>query len=714
MHKKLSYIHKDTFDISDTQHYERPLANIPNTYFLDLYPYPKMSQFLPDALLNISESAYRNLMQFPLNAKVSQPERKTPEYDMLVDDCKYHPQKNKSYYLKKIRSSPYILYDIPPEIIDTEICFEALFQYPHYRKIFKIILAIKGLDLIHPEEIKDKSEITLKKKPIKEKDFINFLEHSCINSQDFNRIPDKYKTHRVCVKAIELNPRLLPHIPKHIQTESFYLDLFSGKYIEWSEIPECFQKKIKPISHTLPLLSRTDTPFKFEGTFHHVKELSEEMSKRGLQLSSPYYHELLKLQSSPSPQATSFPRIDNHNLSLIKTGAVFGGRTLKVGRKHYKFMHQKETIKSFVLESETALFLLKNKAELGLRSEIPIPTTPSITKVPISPETAFISKILTDAPKTFTNSSTHETSPFFLVYCYEASDDYATYAYIKDTESDDPYQKSHQGLFKGIHDVARLAKHGMLYTSVLPAYHYQSAQRWITIGMEAPGSMEGWSTSATDFPDYGYSGLRDFGDFSLLGTTTVYLPSLLRYGGACSWVFSQKNALYNTLSENILATLLLFARLHRNDPQYHHKNKAMLESLQIFFKKILFHTLSGYFDNSPPSIYTHMKISEEIYNNWIKISMERFIYWTETQNIEKDCYTRDILTYKKLNETIYPNLPDGVHALYEIHPEKGFVDEKGQPQLGMRHHISVLMNLIEGIALFCRGIEQKAMPIYVN
>ena len=466
--------------------------------------------------------------------------------------------------------------------------------------------------------------------------------------------------------------------------------------------------------HTLRLVRKTN--------FIYDQKLKHELLRRGLKIESSIYDDLFKIKYHEKPTndtALSYPELNVDLISVLKHSQLKGGRTLKKEGHHFKFYKIGENLSDFLREGVVVRYLTKHKKALELKSEIP--EYVSVSRILVTKESRSWVANFKDKPEIIEDASTRHR--YFLVYHYQASNDYCVFAHQKSDDPSNPYLKAHEGLKKGIFDVGRLAKNGMLFTSILPTFHNDNKERkWIVLAhclsyiQEFPGCMINWCTHATEFPDYGYSGLRDFGDYALLGVCTDYYPSSNhRYlEKNREWITTQKGSLYNSLIENCLGVLLLYARLHRNDQNYHYKNPIIISETQEFIDVILHKLVQGYLGNKYESVCQLMGMTMSEYQEWLEIVSQRLIYWTEEQAEDKPCYAQDIAQTGKLDPSLYPECEYLATLPSNFNPVIGFSESKENPNLGAPHTPFPLMNFLEGVTLLLLEIEKHTMPEHLK
>ena len=177
-----------------------------------------------------------------------------------------------------------------------------------------------------------------------------------------------------------------------------------------------------------------------------------------------------------------------------------------------------------------------------------------------------------------------------------------------------------------------------------------------------------------------------------------------------SWASLQKASLYNAISENILAVMLLYARLHQQDSAYSYKNEDAVRNCSFFLKDVLNAFLDGYLgdSDSKETVWNLMNLTECEYEKWLDFTVRRFIYWTMVQGPYIDCYTRDLNRKRKLDEDLFPESIPPTKLSKQYDKERGFCGMSGSPMLATDANSGfVLHNLTEGLFTFCVGLEQR-------
>jgi hypothetical protein len=437
----------------------------------------------------------------------------------------------------------------------------------------------------------------------------------------------------------------------------------------------------------------------------------------------------------------------NNNIEIFTGAKVRGGRTLQVNiststAKFYKFRKLKEPLESFTTEAYFLEFLEKTENGRRLKQQLKsdIPIINKLVSMPITqlPRCAFHCE---DGIAVYKNSQGVNCADVIVFSC---SKDYLEYAHKKDTNNpQNMFFKPEQGLINACHDLGVFMSHGIYHTNTLPAYHnqYKEKRNWTALHMllrrisyqpirffvdlneksdfAMAGKMENWDSTATERPDYGYTGLRDFGDFELFGNIS---STLGRVGCRQLKLFSnitQKILAANTVSECLLAAILLYARLHKQSSNYHYKNTEAKKNMADFIENIFSNFLLGITQGKTSNIQEFMELSSTDYKRWLERTVTEILYWTASQPTAEEAKEANI----KLNDT-QANITDCFSAhvnlsklpleLYdEINIDKSikypeqFTSPTGQSHLGMTNGTFPLLALLNFLFLFNSRINKN-------
>ncbi|WP_252176711.1 hypothetical protein [Endozoicomonas sp. 4G] len=361
-----------------------------------------------------------------------------------------------------------------------------------------------------------------------------------------------------------------------------------------------------------------------------------------------------------------------HPLSLFtKEGTILGGRTLKIANgewvDYYKFQRIGESVDTLAQEGVMHQFIDKNDR---FKSQKPR----------FGGYLMVLEKDLPEITRHFTDrlqASNFEGERAFLVYYFHATDDYSQYAYTPD-KTDTPYASAERGLLNSIHDIGVLnGQYGVMPTSAIPAFHF-TTRRWVFLSpllgnskyfaFPLPGNFANW-IEAIERPDFGWSGLRDWGDVEFYGSMKSGLGSTdSKTWGHTSEVL-QRLSFANALGENLVAAVLLRSRLRRDSPDYYYQNPQALKETETFIEQLLNEYLSGLFaaekERQPTSrLQSFMKFDDTQYRAWLTRSAQEILYWTALQPYEatehcaftpnSECYSEHLKNMGHLDKGLYP------------------------------------------------------------
>ncbi|USE36215.1 hypothetical protein [Endozoicomonas sp. SCSIO W0465] len=334
----------------------------------------------------------------------------------------------------------------------------------------------------------------------------------------------------------------------------------------------------------------------------------------------------------------------------------YGGRTLMLragdGFTRMKFLRKGESLDDFFREEAVHRFAHGHALTTLLMSEVPQPVGMKlvpIDQLPVNLLSGFRSEL--------------ERLPFgdqmyYLVYEFTTrNQDYSTLAHQKDSNGDSTLAE--QGLFKACHDLGLWSSLGAAHTSTINAYHnFQENRKELFLcfmfnsGRSLPGALTGWDSGATDESDWAYSGLKDIGDMEFYPRITSYFDArdtdaLLLIG------FDQRAAFMSAFVENMIAAVLHYARMHRDDPDYHYRNAEGRAKLGSFIDTAIGAYLSGLMGKQ---VKTEAYFeSPEIYRQWLDKTTAETALWTARQDLNTDCFARSLEQTGCYSAEVYPD-----------------------------------------------------------
>ena len=420
--------------------------------------------------------------------------------------------------------------------------------------------------------------------------------------------------------------------------------------------------------------------------------------------------------------------LDTLTDNILDNAKFTGGRTLQVDTStetavFYKFRKPKEQLIEFVKEGYIFDFFHHDNygKSLKCRLKSSIPKLQKMVRIPV----ASLPKNIFNCEDGIDKFIDNKNIQCVDVLVFSASIDYLKYAHKLDNDYiENPYQKSETGILKACHDIGLFTSIGIYHTSTLPAYHYAANDRkWgalhmlfrkITVGfcrgelnypvgndINMVGKLENWATTATNRPDYGYTGLRDFGDCEFFGEISGALQYKDSQDVKNFPVVIQNILAANTICECLLASVLLYARLHKDSIEYHYKNNDYKYKMANFIEKIFSSFLTGRFQNNNINLANFMRLSTDDYNKWMARTVTEILYWTankydaienSTLNIDVNDHVTEHIKNRKLPEDLYEN--------YDILNNHSFKIHYDNNNLGCDNATFPLLALMKFIFLF--------------
>ncbi|WP_252176595.1 hypothetical protein [Endozoicomonas sp. 4G] len=406
---------------------------------------------------------------------------------------------------------------------------------------------------------------------------------------------------------------------------------------------------------------------------------------------------------------------DQHSLSLFKEkGTVVGGRTLAVPNPNGKEVDYYKFIR--VGESEATL------AQEGIMHQFIAKSDRFKSRKPrFGQYLVVLEKDLPESTRGFTDRlkvSFVNGEPDYRVYHFTATDDYSQYAHRPD-ETRTPYAAGERGLLNGIHDIGVLnGQFGIMPTSTIPAFH-ATGRRWVFLSpllgnsdyyaFPLPGDFENW-IEAIERPDFGWDGLRDWGDVEFYGS----MKSGLSAQDSKAWGYTpevfQRLSFANALCENLLAAVLLRSRLRRDSPDYHYKDKQAVAETENFIEQLLNEYLSGLFAKEKelqpkPRLQALMQLDDSKYRSWLTRTAQEILYWTARQPYEVtdpcastpsgECYSQHLQLTGHLDKILYPELLHPLDKQKQF--PRDFLHTSGHLNLGASNAVFPLVALVRGL-----------------
>ena len=376
-----------------------------------------------------------------------------------------------------------------------------------------------------------------------------------------------------------------------------------------------------------------------------------------------------------------------------ENSTVYGGRTLmfRAGNEmtRMKFQRHNETLYDFFREQAVHHFTHNHHDKLLLKSEVPKPVGLKLVPVEYLPDNilaSFRSRLRTYM---------HQGKEHYLVYEFTTcNEEYSTLAHQKDSHGDST--RAEQGLLKACHDLGVWSSLGAVHTSTIQAYHNFKKKRreLILIFMFSntvpfPGTMNGWDSDATDESDWSYSGLKDIGDMEFYPHITSYNQAKDAEPAITPGV-AQRASFMSAAVENMIAPILHYARMHRDDADYHYKNSEGRAKLGSFIDDVIGAYVSGLLGQ--PVKAEDCFESPQIHQQWNHKTTAETTLMTARQDLNTDCFARNLQQTGCYALEVYPDLQNIGYR----YPED-FTSNNGKDNLGTNSGDFTLTLLLRGL-----------------
>ena len=431
------------------------------------------------------------------------------------------------------------------------------------------------------------------------------------------------------------------------------------------------------------------------------------------------FHTCLRLPSCQQPD-------------LRRRGQLKGGRTLKVDEGesavYYKFQKEGEPLTTLVREGLVHRYRKEHPDSPMARLVSDLPRDPQFFELDQQNWPADLDE-WPDMPQKLSRSNGRR---YINVYRYRASADYSRYAHQPDSSSIDPWQKPEAGILAACHDMGLFAAHGLPLTSMLPAFHDSGSGRaWLVLHSllgyrpfaALPGTFGAWNTEATAFCDIGHSGLRDVGDFEPFGAIDSLFDKKDTLQSVQPLPIRQKLAFINTVCENLLAAVLIRARLRQQSPDYHVDNSTALDETITFIGDACRQFLIGMGapKESGELLRDVLKVDRGDLAVWLDRSAREILYWTAAQPAynspntpafakddrpwdHADCYALHLRRTGKLCPKLYSHDQPPISKCY---PED-FHNKDNRLNLGANNTVFPLISLIKGFIQLGTGLLSRS------
>ena len=385
------------------------------------------------------------------------------------------------------------------------------------------------------------------------------------------------------------------------------------------------------------------------------------------------------------------------------------GRTLIMPGDHctryFKLHRTNEELTQLAKEFLMHRYLGDGKAaELGLKSEIPVAFYLCALPWLAIPEQL---REQLEPIKLFNENIEADGSTYAIAYCYQTSStDYASYAWQQDPASPNaPCAKAVSGMLQAVHDLGRWCAMGILHTNTMSA-NQDGNRRWIALnslfqnnGEMLCGRLDIAGSKAIERPDFRFSGLAGLVDYERFGCVTSYFTHGHNKELSFMPKVGQNFCLANYIVEISVINVLLYTRLHHDEPDYHIHSIAAVDDLCAFISLLMTRFSQGLLGKDHPSLAQALCTSTEAFETWLLRTVLEILYWsnnkTRTRNYATD-YRKDF----RFDRNLYPFPPICIAGVQVKRYPQDFVNHNKQPTVGVENGTFPYMSLIQGLTKF--------------
>ena len=610
-------------------------------------------------------------------------------------------QHNPWIYNEIIKADPFNYFQFPEALRDEEVFFRSLVKHKNYSLIKYIqspkrvmeLMAYPGAEIyfffISPDIRRDQQwlEEAITKNP---------LIGACKILDDHDLIINGVKDWLLVFP----NPNITIHEKEQIIS---YIE----QYLSLEKVESLFNVDINPIS------SLSENPFTVGMVFRSIIAQSPKptdsgntLIKESQELADNRQLEPIKdLPDEIKSQLINARSIQTSGRNIILSGPPDTVTIIKLNRQPDQYKDKENLFLECAITEK-----IRQSDELKLSSAIPEPL--GIFNINVDDIPKEVLENLHDKP--------HIVDGHIKAYIYMAPATYCRYAH---TSSESGQDVCIEGIKCALKDAALLLRHGLAYTSCLPAFHDtqhnciwnafcalftnramgRSINDFLT-QRKLPGTFVAWNGTATERPDYRHSGLSDWGDFEPVGKISSYFKDQTDiYESA-----KQNLAVANTLFNQILAAVLLYARANSENKDYHWQCENENERAAWFIDHILSCFLEGYFGEKQ-NIAHFIGISNKTYDTWLSRTATELLYWTANRDNAPHGFAKDIVNHEQLSDQLFSNTSispkvTGVHS-YNSYPQS-MTNFNGEQNLGWHSQHFPLTGLTQLLTLFAGKIVQ--------
>lgn len=603
---------------------------------------------------------------------------------------------NRWIYNKIIKEKPFRYTEIPEPLRDEEVFFQSLLDHKNYDLVKYIksperalkLMTFQGAEIFFFFISKD---IRRNQQWLNQAIASNPLIGACKILDDHNLIIRDIKDWSLVLPN--------PNIPTHDKEQ---IIKYLKKYLSLEKVESLFNSDVNPIS------SISENPFILGMVFRSVMvenpkptNFGNTLIRESRKLAETRQLEPIKnLPDEIKSQLINTQSIQTSGRNIILSGPLDTATVIKLNRQP----NQDDDKKDLFLESVITEKLSRSDA-LKLKSAVPKPL--GIFNINVNDIPAEVLENLHDKP--------HIVDDQITAYIYTAPAAYCRYAHTPSSEGDQ--EVCVEGIEYALTDAALLLRHGLAYTNCLPAFHntkdnciwnaFYTLFTDRSLGCEIndylrrrkfPGTFGAWNGTATERPDYRHSGLSDWADFEPVGEISSYFKDQTDIYDSTK----QNFAIANTLFNQILAAVLLYARANGENKDYHWQCTHEIERAAQFINNALSCFLEGYLGEKQ-SIAHLLGISNETYDTCLARTATELLYWTANRNNAPHGFAKDILNHGQLSDQLFSNtsITPQVYGSYSSssYPES-MTNCNGEENLGWHSQHFPLTGLTQLLTLF--------------
>lgn len=289
-----------------------------------------------------------------------------------------------------------------------------------------------------------------------------------------------------------------------------------------------------------------------------------------------------------------------------------------------KFQIKDEDWGRFIAEDAMHHFCQNNQQTLKLESDIPQPI--GLFKIPCDTVPHSVCYGLKEPLARYSLDG----KDYYVVYQFATSKDYI--CYCNSAKSPDEIGRAENGLLKAASDLGRWCSLGVLYSEPLKMWHnfykssYKNRESWslfpcIKESDVLPGPILKWR-EGIDKSDFGYSGLRDLGDFSLYGGKPLNAGESNSTMSARG--FRNKVEVIETIGRSLLGIMLVYQDLHLKHSRQ--PAEAAIKEAGEFFDRVCSSIFNAFPDGL--AVFETCKLDEQ-YQKWKTSAMQELYYQTK-------------------------------------------------------------------------------------